>query len=89
MFAPSAVSVWRDAPHGSPRNTVAVTVAELDSRDSRVRVRAEEQPGGRRADRRGHCRGGGAARLTAGDRIWLSVKAQEVTLHPAAGRHTG
>lgn len=90
VFAPSAVSVWRDAPHGSPRNAVAVTVAELDSRDSRVRVRAEEQPGGA-AGLTAEVTAEAAAqlRLTAGDRIWLSVKAQEVALHPAAGRHTG
>lgn len=67
-----------------------MTVAELDSRDSRVRVRAEEQPGGA-AGLTAEVTAEAAARLrlTAGDRIWLSVKAQEVALHPAAGRHTG
>src|SRR6476469_5854676 len=32
LFNPAAVAVYRDKPHGSPRNTVEVTVAELDSR---------------------------------------------------------
>ncbi|MGH3967385.1 MAG: sulfate/molybdate ABC transporter ATP-binding protein, partial [Mycobacterium sp.] len=31
VFAPAAVAVDRDPPHGSPRNAVAVTVAELDT----------------------------------------------------------
>ena len=46
VFAPSAVAVYRNEPHGSPRNTVEVTVAELDSRGPAVRVRSEEQPDG-------------------------------------------
>ena len=35
VFPPAAVAVYRDKPHGSPRNTVEVTVAELDSRGTR------------------------------------------------------
>ncbi|HLR98022.1 ATP-binding cassette domain-containing protein [Mycolicibacillus parakoreensis] len=88
VFAPASVSVWRDPPHGSPRNTVAVSVAELDSRGPAVRVRAEEQPGGA-AGLAAEVTAEAAAqlRLTAGERIWLSVKAQEVALHPAAPHH--
>ena len=44
--SPTAVAVYRDRPHGSPRNTFEVTVAELDSRGPAIRVRAEEQPDG-------------------------------------------
>jgi molybdate transport system ATP-binding protein len=43
---PAAVAVYRDKPYGSPRNTVEVTVAELDSRGPAIRIRADEQPDG-------------------------------------------
>jgi molybdate transport system ATP-binding protein len=82
LFNPSAVAVYRDKPHGSPRNTVEVTIAELDSRGAVIRVRADEQPDGAP---------GLAADITAesaaelqlapGDRVYFSVKAQEVTVH--------
>jgi molybdate transport system ATP-binding protein len=48
LLTPAAVAVYRDKPHGSPRNTVEVTVAELDSRGAVIRVRADEQPDGAR-----------------------------------------
>lgn len=84
LFHPAAVAVYRDKPHGSPRNTVEVTVAELDGRGPAIRVRAEEQPDG----------GPGLAaditteaaaelRLAPGDRVYFAVKAQEVSLHPS------
>jgi molybdate transport system ATP-binding protein len=78
-------TTWHGKPHGSPRNTVAVTVAELDSRGPVIRVRADEQPDGAP---------GLAADITAesaaelglapGDRVYFSVKAQEVTVHPSS-----
>ncbi|MGV9801262.1 sulfate/molybdate ABC transporter ATP-binding protein [Mycobacterium sp. NPDC003449] len=84
VFAPAAVSVFRDDPHGSPRNTVEVTVAELDSRGPGIRVRADEQPDGAP---------GLAADITVeaaaelglapGERVYFSVKAREVAVHPA------
>jgi molybdate transport system ATP-binding protein len=84
VFPPTAVAVYRERPHGSPRNTVEVTVAELDIRGSAVLVRGRGQPDGAP---------GLAAeitvdaatelRLTPGDRVWFSVKAHEVTLYPA------
>ncbi len=82
VFAPSAVAVYRDEPHGSPRNTVEVVVAELDSRGPAIRVRADEQPDGAP---------GLAADVTAeaaadlslapGERVFFTVKSQAVTLH--------
>ncbi len=36
VFPPTAVSVFREPPHGSPRNCVEVTVAELDVRGATV-----------------------------------------------------
>lgn len=45
MFEPRAVSVYLEAPQGSPRNTFAVTIAEIENRGSTVRVRAEDDGG--------------------------------------------
>ncbi|MCV7099784.1 sulfate/molybdate ABC transporter ATP-binding protein [Mycobacterium palustre] len=88
VFPPKAVAVYRERPHGSPRNAVEVTVAELDVRGSAVIVRGHEQPDGAP---------GLAAevtvdaatelRLAPGERVWFSVKAHEVALYPA--RHPG
>ena len=83
VFPPSAVSVYRDKPHGSPRNTVEVVVAELESKGPALRVRADEQPDG----------GPGLAaditaesatelRVAPGERVHFSVKAQEVSRSP-------
>ncbi|OBI48492.1 sulfate/molybdate ABC transporter ATP-binding protein [Mycobacterium sp. E787] len=84
VFPPTAVAVYRDRPHGSPRNAVEVTVAELDARGSAVLVRSREQPDGApglaaeiTAD------AATELRLTPGERVWFSVKAHEVTLYPA------
>jgi molybdate transport system ATP-binding protein len=77
------VAVYLDPPHGSPRNNVEVIVAELDTRGPDVQVRGQDQPGGAP---------GLAAivtvdaaaelRLTPGSRVWFSVKAHEVAVHP-------
>ncbi|HEX2283962.1 MAG TPA: ATP-binding cassette domain-containing protein [Mycobacterium sp.] len=83
LFTPAAVAVYREKPHGSPRNTVEVTVAELDSRGPAIRVRADEQPDGApglAADITADA--AAEMRLAPGDRVYFSVKAQEVTLHP-------
>jgi len=83
LFNPAAVAVYRDKPHGSPRNTVEVTVAELDSRGAVIRVRADEQPDGApglAADITAES--AAELRLVPGDRVYFSVKAQEVTVHP-------
>jgi molybdate transport system ATP-binding protein len=84
VFTPAAVSVYRDMPHGSPRNAVEVTVAELDSRGPAIRVRADEQPDGApglAADIT--TESAAEMRLAPGDRVYFSVKAQEVTVHPS------
>ena len=81
LFSPAAVAVYRDKPHGSPRNTVAVTVAELDSRGPAIRVRAEEQPDGAPGLAADITADSAAElRLAPGERVYFSVKAQEVTL---------
>ena len=89
VFTPAAVAVYRDKPHGSPRNTVEVTVAELDSRGPAIRVRADEQPDGApglAADITAEA--AADLRVAPGERVFFSVKAQEVTVHPA-GRPAG
>lgn len=83
VFPPTAVAVYRDQPHGSPRNTVEVTVAEMDIRGSAVLLRGNQQADGAP---------GLAAeitvdaatelRLTPGERVWFAVKAHEVALYP-------
>ncbi|MEE3064432.1 MAG: sulfate/molybdate ABC transporter ATP-binding protein [Actinomycetota bacterium] len=87
VFAPTAVAVYRDLPHGSPRNCVDVTVSALDSRGPAVVVRGEEQPDGA-PGLAAEITGEAAAelRLAPGDRVWFSVKALEVALYPAAPR---
>ncbi|WP_197496513.1 sulfate/molybdate ABC transporter ATP-binding protein [Mycobacterium sp. 1274761.0] len=84
VFSPAAVAVYRDQPHGSPRNTVEVVVAEVERSGgtTTLRVRADEQPDGAP---------GLAADITAqaaaeigvapGERVYFSVKAQEVAVH--------
>ena len=80
----AAVAVYRDKPHGSPRNTVEVTVAELDSRGPAIRVRAEEQPDGAPGLAADITADSAAElRLAPGDRVYFSVKAQEVSLLPS------
>jgi molybdate transport system ATP-binding protein len=83
VFAPAAVAVYRDRPHGSPRNTVAVTVAEIDSSGAGIRVRAHEQADGApglAADITADA--ASDLRLAPGEQVFFSVKAQEVRLHP-------
>ncbi|WP_445165240.1 sulfate/molybdate ABC transporter ATP-binding protein [Mycolicibacterium sp. Dal123E01] len=85
VFSPSAVAVYRDLPHGSPRNSVQVRVAELDADGARVRVRADEQSDGApglAADITAESAAG--LRLAAGDEVWFTVKAQEIAFHAAA-----
>ena len=46
LFRPSAVAVHLEPPHASPRNVIAVTIAELDIHGTTVRIRGIEQPDG-------------------------------------------
>jgi len=88
VFAPAAVAVYHDAPHGSPRNTVEVTVAALDTRGSAVLVRGQEQPDGAPGLAAEITIDAAAdLRLTPGDRVWFTIKALEVSLYPAPPRH--
>jgi molybdate transport system ATP-binding protein len=82
VFAPRAVAVYRDPPHGSPRNTVAVTVAEVDGSGAGVRLRADGQPDGAPGLAADITVDAAAElRLAPGQRVYFAVKAQEVRLH--------
>jgi molybdate transport system ATP-binding protein len=82
LFRPSAVAVHVDVPHGSPRNVIPVTIAEVDMHGTAVRVRGVDQPDGGT---------GLAADITAaaaadlnlepGMAVYFVVKTQEVQLH--------
>ena len=57
VFPPTAVAVYPEAPHGSPRNTVELIVAELDTRGPGVCARPRParwhtRPGGQHNRRR-------------------------------------
>ena len=88
VFDPAAVAVYREHPHGSPRNSVRVRVGSLEVNGAVVRVRAEAHADGT---------AGLAADVTPdaiaelglqmGEQVWFTVKAQAVGLHAADG-HT-
>lgn len=86
LFAPAAVSVHLEPPHGSPRNVLAATITEMDLNGNSVHIRGADQPDGST---------GIAADITAaavadldlalGQDIFFVAKAQEVQLLPALG----
>ena len=83
VFPPTAVAVYREQPHGSPRNTVQVLVAELDFRGSAVIVRGDSQPDGAPGlAAEITVEAAAELRLAPGDRVWFAVKAHEAVLHP-------
>jgi molybdate transport system ATP-binding protein len=79
-FAPSAVSLHRGAPEGSPRNVFRGRVAGLEQHADTVRVRVEGEvtvladvTAAAVAD----------LGLVAGQEVWCAVKATEVSSYPA------
>jgi molybdate transport system ATP-binding protein len=83
VFPPTAVAVYRDEPHGSPRNIVEIAVAEMDIRGSAVLVRGDQQSDGA-PGLAAEITVDAAAdlRLAPGERVWFSVKAAEVAFYP-------
>jgi molybdopterin-binding protein len=81
VFAPAAVSIYRDPPQGSPRNTFSATVADLEPFGDRIRVltdvggqhMAAEVTPGAVAD----------LALVPGSEVHLVVKATEVAVYAA------
>ena len=86
VFPPSAVSVFAEEPHGSPRNVLPVRLASIEPRGDVVRLRAGPRPGGPEwleglaAD----VTPAAVADLVAepGVDLWFAVKATEVQIHP-------
>ena len=81
VFSPSAVSVYADAPHGSPRNTLLAVITSIEPLGDRVRIRtnlgdlqiaAEVTPAA-----------AAELDLTPGTDVYLSIKATEVTAYGA------
>jgi molybdopterin-binding protein len=83
VFAPSAVSVFREAPIGSPRNTLAARVTDLEPLGDRIRVRTDV--GGRHVAAEITPAALADLALTPGDDVRLTVKATEVMVY-ASGR---
>ena len=75
VFRPAAVSIFREAPAGSPRNQFHATVTEILPHGGVVRVRA----GGFSADITPTSAAG--LGLAPGDDVVFSVKATEVTVY--------
>ncbi|QDY89974.1 ABC transporter ATP-binding protein [Arthrobacter sp. UKPF54-2] len=76
-FPPSAVSVFLDEAHGSPRNSFPVTVTDLEPHGDQIRVRAGELSAdvtpAASAD----------LGLAPGVRVYFVVKAAAVSIYPA------
>lgn len=77
VFRPTAVSVYRDAPHGSPRNVVEVEVTQVEPLGDLFRIRSERLSADVTAT------AAAELELTPGDRVFFSVKATEVEVYPA------
>jgi molybdate transport system ATP-binding protein len=75
VFSPSAVSVFRERPHGSPRNVLPVTVTGLEPRGELARIRADDlsadvtSPAVAELD------------LAPGAEVYFSIKASAVTVY--------
>jgi molybdate transport system ATP-binding protein len=76
VFSPSAVSVFRDTPGGSPRNALDCTLTDIEPHGDRIRVRA----GDLSADVTPQAVA--ELDLVPGARVVLSVKANEVAVYP-------
>jgi len=74
-FRPQAVAVYREAPHGSPRNALVVQVSEVEPHGDLVRVRA----GTLAADVT--LQAAADLALAPGDTVTFVVKATEVSLY--------
>lgn len=76
VFRPSAVSVFRDPPGGSPRNALEVTVTHLEPLGDRVRVHAGELS----ADITPQA--AADLDLAPGARVLFTIKATEIAVYP-------
>lgn len=79
-FAPNAVSLYRQRPSGSPRNTWPVRVANLEQHGSTTRVHASGEP-----DVLADITPAAVAalELAPGAPLWAELKATEIRSYPA------
>ena len=87
VFSPAAVAVHLAPPTGSPRNHLAVTIAELEPRGEVVRVHSTDNDSGT---------GGLIADITAasaadldlvpGKEVHFAIKATEIAIYPVTSR---
>lgn len=77
VFRPSAVSVHREPPGGSPRNVVRAFVRELEPHGAQVRVQTDEISADVTAPVVAELD------LMPGTEVFLAVKASEVLIYPA------
>ena len=84
LFAPTAVSVDTQPPHGSPRNVIRTTIAELEVHGATVRVRGTDQPDGSSGLSADITPAAVAdLDLTPGQEVYFVVKTMEVQIHSA------
>lgn len=83
VFSPSAVAVFRNEPHGSPRNSVEVRITALDLAGGAVRVRAAMDEAGQALFADVTPEAVADIGLSVGEAVWFTVKTQEVSLHAA------
>ena len=81
VFSPRAVSVYREAPAGSPRNVFPVRVTGLEARGETIRIRGEHGPD---LPLMAEVTVAGATELglAVGDKAVFVVKATEVQIYP-------
>jgi len=77
VFSPTAVSVFLSAEHGSPRNSFAVTITDLEPHGDQIRVHA----GGLSADITPAA--SADLGLTPGMTVYFVIKATAIAVYPA------
>jgi len=80
VFRPSAVSVFREPPGGSPRNIISTTVTDLEPFGDQVRVRAAPT-GGQSLAADVTTLAAAELDLAPGLRVVFSIKATEVSIY--------
>jgi molybdate transport system ATP-binding protein len=80
VFRPNAVSVFREPPGGSPRNTIVATVTDLEPFGDQVRVRAAP-PGGESLAADVTSLAAAELDLVPGASVVFSIKATEVSIY--------
>lgn len=79
-FAPDALSLHHERPEGSPRNVWHARVSRIEAHTGRVRVHLDE-PAPMSAEITPAALA--SLPLRPGERVWVSLKATQVRVHPA------